>query len=563
MSIVIEKFDFDKNTPTKIHKSKRKEIISEWPVVYIINNDKEAYVGETVNAAVRMSQHIKNDERKSLKNVNIISDTDFNKSVILDLEAYLIKYMSSDGTFRLQNSNRGIMLHNYYNREEYEKKFKGIWNELRERNLAQQSIQAIENSDLFKYSPYKALNIEQYRVVDELLRVLTEECDSEHGCTMVVSGSAGTGKTVLATYLMKFLTEAGKSIPRYDELTDPGLEDLSEMCMKLGEMKIGIVIPQQSLRSTIKNVFKNVKGLTTKMVLSPTDVPKDTYDLLIVDEAHRLKQRKALSQYPVFDNNNIKFGLGNEGTELDWILRSSKNQILFYDSAQSVKPSDIDKNVFDKLIDSNRIKKFTLKSQWRCQGGEGYVDYVKSIMSDTPPQEKECFDNYEFKLFDNVNEMIEAIKAKDKECGLCRTVAGYSWKWETKQNNRSAKNKVPQDYDIKIGPYKYIWNTVNKDWVNSPNAINEIGCIHTVQGYDLNYGGVILGNEIKYDNEKKQIYIDKSNYHDLQGKTALRDEEELKEYILNIYVTLMTRGIKGTYVYACDENMNEYMKHFF
>ena len=85
------------------------------------------------------------------------------------------------------------------------------------------------------------------------------------------------------------------------------------------------------------------------MVLSPTQVPKDTYDLLIVDEAHRLRQRKALAQYPSFDKNNQKFGLGNEGTELDWILRSSKNQVLFYDSMQTVKPSDIDMERFAAL----------------------------------------------------------------------------------------------------------------------------------------------------------------------------------------------------------------------
>ena len=118
------------------------------------------------------------------------------------------------------------------------------------------------------------------------------------------------------------------------------------------------------------------------------------------------------------------------------------------------------------------------------------------------------------------------------------------------------------DYDIEIEGHRYIWNTTDKDWVNSANAVNEIGCIHTVQGYDLNYAGVIFGNEIGYDQETKTFRIDKSNYHDHIGKTALDSDEQLKEYILNIYATLMTRGIRGTYLYACDEGLREYLKGY-
>ena len=150
--------------------------------------------------------------------------------------------------------------------------------------------------------------------------------------------------------------------------------------------------------------------------------------------------------------------------------------------------------------------------------------------------------------------MVNAIRSKDEEHGLCRVVAGYSWKWLSK--------KTKDRNDIFIDGYAYMWNSVNKDWVNSENAINEIGCIHTVQGYDLNYAGVILGNEIKYDPQTKSISIDKKNYFDLQGKTSLEDEGALKSYIINIYLTLLTRGIKGTYVYACDENLRNYLKKF-
>ena len=133
-------------------------------------------------------------------------------------------------------------------------------------------------------------------------------------------------------------------------------------------------------------------------------------------------------------------------------------------------------------------------------------------------------------------------------------MAGYSWKWISKNNKEL--------YDINISGHKYRWNTVNRDWVNSSDSINEIGCIHTIQGYDLNYAGVIFGNEIRFDRVRKEIYIEKSSYYDLQGKTALNKEEDLKEYILNIYKTLMTRGIKGTYVYVCNDELREYLKNY-
>ena len=532
------------------------EYREDWPVVYIINNDKEAYVGETVNAAIRAGQHFKNPQRRRLTKISLITDTNFNKSVILDLENYLINYMSGDGKFQLQNSNMGMHPHSYYEKDKYEQEFQKIWEELRKEHLAKNTIKHIENTDLFKYSPYKSLSLDQYKVVDAIIQKLVDHQDDGKGQTILVNGGAGTGKTVLAIYLMKLLAEAGNGNIEIDMEMDPGYQYIAENLRKLKKMKIAFVVPMQSLRSTVKRVFRDVRSLKVSMVLSPTQVPKDTYDLLIVDEAHRLKQRKALAQYPAFDNNNSKFGLGKEGTELDWILRSSKNQILFYDSMQTVKPSDIDMQRFTALqrhIGNKNI--YELTSQFRCQGGEDYIQYVKSILSDNLPKEKKSFSNtYDFRLFDDPDAMIEEIQEKDTMYGLCRVVAGYAWPWKSKED--------PDAMDITIGSKSYQWNTVNKDWVNSANAINEIGCIHTIQGYDLNYAGVIFGNEIKYDKKKKRIVVDKREYYDLQGKTALKDMKELKEYITNIYATLMTRGILGTYVYVCDKDLRDYMAQF-
>ena len=129
---------------------------TNWPVVYIINNNEEAYVGETTDVSIRSNQHWANEVRRNLDKINIIGDDTFNKSSILDLESFLIKYMSADNKFKLQNGNGGLQNHNYYQREMYETKFREIWLQLKSKGLVKNDLKMIANSDLFKYSSYKA-----------------------------------------------------------------------------------------------------------------------------------------------------------------------------------------------------------------------------------------------------------------------------------------------------------------------------------------------------------------------------------------------------------------------
>jgi uncharacterized protein len=104
------------------------------------------------------------------------------------------------------------------------------------------------------------------------------------------------------------------------------------------------------------------------------------------------------------------------------------------------------------------------------------------------------------------------------------------------------------------------WNQTDKDWVNSPNAFREVGCIHTTQGYDLNYTGVIFGKEIYYDRNTNSIEIDPKQYFDINGKKGIANPQELKAYIINIYKTILFRGIRGTFIYVHDQNLKEYFK---
>lgn len=562
---------FNDETPKKL---KNVKYGSNWPVVYLINNNEEVYIGETTDASIRTNQHLSNEIRRNLNRINIISDETFNKSAILDLESFLIKYMSADKKYKLQNGNGGLQNHNYYQREMYEKKFKEIWKQLKDKGIVLNDLRIIENSDLFKYSPYKSLTAEQYMIVNDILSTLSKDINNDEKSTFLIHGGAGTGKTVLGIYILKLLTQAKdiNQIEIEEDQVEQYLIDILKINDAVDDLKIGLVIPMDNLRKTLKKVFKSIKGLSPQMVLSPHEIGKRDieYDLLIVDEAHRLRRRKNLTQYGTFDKNNRKLNLGKQGTELDWILLKSKYQILFYDEKQTIKPSDVRAQDFNKLMLRKNFHPYFLETQLRClKGGNEYVNYIKSIFSNNPPKIKINFESYDLKLFDNVRDMIETIKEKDKELGLCRNIAGYAWPWKSK-GKKLPMHLTKKDidgiiekelFDIEIEGNRYIWNTKPTDWINSSNSINEIGSIHTTQGFDLNYTGLIIGNDLKYNEETETFYADRKNYYDSKGKADTTDEE-LLDYLLNIYSTMMTRGMLGTYIYVSDPGLKKYLNKF-
>ena len=534
-----------------------KYMANSWPVVYIIKNDKigEAYVGESTNALNRMKNHLANKERKRLNELLVISCDKFNKSAVLDIESKLISYMDADKHYKLQNANAGLVDHNYYQKTEYDYIFKKIWKMLLAEKYADNPIERLDNSDFFKYSPYKSLSYDQHQSVIEIITALNRKKEN----TIFVEGGAGTGKTVLAIYLMKLLNTEIQNhhLDETDEIYSEEIGRIIEFKNKVPNPKVALVVPMTSLRKTLKNVFGSVKGLKGSMVIGPSEVAKveGKYDLLIVDEAHRLRKRKNITNFGSFDAINKKLGLDKyKGTELDWILMNSNHQIFFYDQGQSIKPSDIDVDRFKKAKWSASI--LNLVSQHRVQGGLDYINFIDSLLHCRLDSQGSIFHStgYELVLFENLKHMHNTLIEKEKKLGLCRMLAGYSWPWESKKDSKAS--------DIEIDGIKFKWNTTHIDWINSMNAINEIGCIHTSQGYDLNYGAIIFGNEISYDESLGRIKIDPSNYYDAKGKQGIKEPEKLKEYILNIYKTMMLRGIKGTYIYVCDPALRAYFKYF-
>jgi DUF2075 family protein len=387
-----------------------------------------------------------------------------------------------------------------------------------------------------------------------------------------VKGNPGTGKTVVAIYLLKLFEDIRRHNPEepldsdsiFSEFFTPGHAEL------LASLKVGIVVPQQSLRESISKVFTLTPGLHKRLVLTPFAVgeSEERFDLLIVDEAHRLNQRANMPSGPL----NKKFAAINERlfgeddlsvTQLDWIIKQSKHRILMLDTGQSVRPADLpEKTTRALLSEANaRGRVYPLQSQMRIAADRDYVGYVRAALSDTPPLAREDFGDYDLRFFTDFGELRQAIQAREREHGLARLIAGYAWPWRSKTDKHA--------FDIELDGEQLRWNSTQRDWINSPGSIDEVGSIHTVQGYDLNYAGVIIGKDLRYDAGSGRIVFDRSQYFDKKGREnnpklgIIYTDEDLLQYVRNIYTVLLTRGILGTYVYVCDAALRERLQAFF
>jgi DUF2075 family protein len=585
MPFEIERLDFTRRAvdvwaPLDRHNS-------NWPVVYVLDGDSAAatkaagivgdvYVGESLNAASRMRQHLDSDEKKHLATIRVIVDDRFNKSVCLDLESYLIRLLAGDGSYRVLNRNDGIVEANYFDREQYQERFREVFDELRRDGIFSRTIPEIENSDLFKLSPFKALTQDQAAAVEDILEGMFEDLKSGHGSTITIQGDPGTGKTVVAIYLLKLLADIERatdvedldSDTLFSEFFAPGYREL------LASARIGLVVPQQSLRESIKKVFRKTPGLRPEMVMTAFDVGQsdETFDLLVVDEAHRLNQRA--NQPSGALNKKFRqiteslFGSDDASkTQLDWIKAKSKHQIFLLDSAQSVRPADVPKTLLDSLVSESQSlhRHYPLISQMRVRAESDYVGYIRRLFGavrdlDSAPPSPETFEGYDFRLFDSLQVMQDEIRLRDAEFGLARMVAGYAWEWKTK-NDKTA-------YDIEIDGLQLRWNKTQTDWIASKGSLEDVGSIHTVQGYDLNYAGVIIGPDLRYDAEAGRMFIERASYFDAAGKQNNKvlgksyTDDDLLGFIANIYAVLLTRGIRGTYVYVCDRALREYLGGF-
>ncbi|MGC5171601.1 DNA/RNA helicase domain-containing protein [Microbacterium sp. DT81.1] len=550
------------------------ERLRNWPVVYVLDGANPSgggavYVGETVNAAARMRQHLANPAKSVFRSVRVVIDDTFNKSACLDLESHLIRWLAGDGQFTVMNGNEGIIDARYYERDLYRESFRDIFEKLRSDGIFQRSIPEIENSDLFKLSPFKVLTPEQAIAVEDIVEGLLADLETGASSASVIEGQPGTGKTIIAIFLMKLLADVRDHSDADEVEPDSMFAEffVPENRALLAGLRIGFVVPQQSLRESIKRVFKKTPKVTEGQILTPFDVgaSDQPWDLLIVDETHRLNQRanqsSGVNNKRFITINEKLFGADDPSkTQLDWIRAQSRHQIYLLDAEQTVRPADLPQMVLRSLVEEARSthRRYPLSTQMRVRAGVDYVQFVRDVLrGESRASERPDFGDYDLRFFDNLAAMQREIMDRNAEHGLARLIAGYAWEWKS--------NRDKEAFDIELDGVSLRWNSQAKDWINSPASIHEVGSIHTVQGYDLNYAGVIIGNDLRYDPHSRRLFIDRRSYRDAKGKENNKQrgiaysDDDLLEFIRNIYGVLLTRGIRGTYVYVCDPALREYI----
>ncbi len=523
----------------------------------------------------------------------------------------------------LQNGNRGqSKMHNYYRRSYYQDQIQLLWNELKDRGLARNYYNDIKNDSLFKYSPYTTLNEQQYQFSLDFLERITESLSQNDGeknsdFTGLINGAAGTGKTIFLLNILRIIANSAEQnqADYLDGDFDASEEDLIELkrytrisgeiekiIKKKKGLKIGFVTQVKSLQRTFKEVLA-ANGWQKNIVMTPNEVVKnycDTgikFDVLLVDESHRLWRYRKIgraagsyknacaSLYGETDPSRIE-KLCREKTALDWIFDCSKTRILVYDALQTVRESDITKEQYNAVISSRKkdtILSKELTIQMRCMAGMDYLQFLNALFDNKASSHKKGeFGTYDFMSYDSPNELIADIVKKNKDYDLSRVVAGYGWQWQlnkyvaceedykksvqSKSIENTRKNRVDfylnhlQNEDGVIefeGGCRYVRN-LDDDWLIKGDP-REIGCIHTCQGYDLNYVGVLFGPEIDYDSERG-VFVDAAKLGDTNSVGKNLDTDVIRDYVINAYKVMMERGIKDCYVYAYNLGLREYLR---
>jgi len=351
---------------------------------------------------------------------------------------------------------------------------------------------------------------------------------------LIVNGGPGTGKTVLAINLLVDLTKKNL-VANYTTKNAAPRKVFKDML-------------KEGFRANyIDNLFKSSGTYI--------DAEKNIFDALVVDEAHRLNSRTKLGPGGVVGENQIKE-----------IICAAKFSIFFLDENQRVTLDDIGSaEEIRRHADSVKADVFEaqLSSQFRCNGSDGYLAWLDRLMQIKETANVTLDFNYDFRIIDNPHELGRLIYEKNTN-NKSRLVAGYCWEWPKKTQNN------PNYHDVRIDEYDFemSWNlAIGETFATDPDAINRIGCIHTVQGLEFDYVGVIIGKDMRYEGGRvitdytKRAKSDKS----LAGLKRLMEQDSVSakkvadEIIRNTYRTLMTRGMKGCYVYCEDRNLQEYI----
>ncbi|WP_080146955.1 DUF2075 domain-containing protein [Marinilactibacillus piezotolerans] len=547
------------------NKSKDTEkLIFDFPTVYIVNHqDRDGvsvYIGETSDIIRRTSQHLRNDplERKdwetiknaSNSNMFIIGHDYFNKSLTMDIENKLMLYMSSlDGVKEIYN-RRSNDQKEYYTSDKLNDIFSKVWQELRRKNKNLFPLESvIKDSALFKASPFHKLTKEQSKAKNEImLKILSAMTVEKESQLIFVHGEAGTGKTVLLSSLFYDLfQETDEGNPVYKDTNnyllvnhDEQLTVYQQIMEKLGVLKSG-------------NEFV---GKPTRFINQIS--PEEKVDVVLIDEGHLLLTQGKQSYR---GNNHLKD-----------ILERAKVVVLIFDENQILTTEQYWENhklieFKEKALDQNNYIK--LEKQIRIKANIDTVNWIRDIIDKGEVQSIPNDKEYDLRIFNSPEELDKEIKKKanNQDFGLSRLLATYDWPYHNKNLTENGEY-----WKVKIDQWSKPWNLLSHEpkeirskvkdlaWAEQPQTIDQVGSTFTIQGFDLNYAGVIIGPSVIYRDGKIQFDPDASaNKKATRNRTLENGEKEsfADTFLRNELNVLLTRGVNGLYIYAVDKELRE------
>lgn len=523
-----------------------KEFILEYPVVYIVyDNSKKGYhvyVGETNDIEQRTQEHLIEERadwqafRKSDNTMMIvIGHAHFNKSLTLDIENTMMMYMLGVESVQKLNNRRTNQQYKYFTAGERKPIFSKIWQQLHELNGDLFPIEeVIRDSAIFKASPFHKLTKEQETARKKIFLRITELANAHAtGQLIMVEGEAGSGKTVLLSTLFYRLSRMNQD----------------------NHAKNYMLVNHDEQVKVYENIAKKL-DLNIETVCKPTKFinnhqPDAPADVVLVDEAHLLWTQGKQS----YRGKN----------QLQDIMARAKVTVIIFDPKQILKTEGyLTSNDILKLENHARQQHnlIQLKEQLRIQASEGTIIWLRQFISQHVVLPIPADPDYDLKIFDDAQTMYQAIRqrAATTEHGLSRVVATFDWPY--KNNDRHHR------YMVTAGTLSLPWNLQlvpprgqkTLPWAEQPQTINEVGSTFTIQGFDLNYAGVIIGPSVKYRDghlifDPSESYNKKAtNHRTLANGKRVDVHNELLANELNV---LMTRGVHGLYIYAVDDQLRQ------
>ncbi|WP_407894299.1 DUF2075 domain-containing protein [Lacticaseibacillus sp. N501-2] len=562
---------------------KQSELLFQFPMVYVIHSAKQhqvtVYVGETNDIKRRTLQHLGQDpshredweQLKEEKNAQmiVIGHEHFNKSLTLDIENRLMLYLSGSKGITKLNNRRTNAQGKYYPAQERNQIFSKIWRKLHAMNQEVFPLEeVIKDSALFKASPFHELTDEQ-QVARQLIidRVASALQNQQTGQLILVEGEAGSGKTVLLSSmfyeLVKTLNKQGQVVAPAVHAKDQGKPDRNQPESDDNQLSAALLVNHDEQLKVYEQIMYKLEVASPKSdnVVKPTHFilkhePTDPVDVVLVDEAHLLwTQGKQTYQ----GKNQL----------LD-LLKRARVVIAVFDRNQIIATNGYWEQ--EKLARLERQAKqndnlITLKHQLRVQGGPQIENWLMTLIQGhrvlSIPQHDEK--GYEIKVFHSPEALFEAVKqqAAHEEHGLSRMLATFDWPFI-----QGRKDENGDLWKVRIGDWAMPWNkqikiksaaTKRKErhlaWAEVPETINEVGSTFTIQGFDLNYAGVIIGPSVKYRGGKIIFDPKASANRRAKNKRTLDNNQKIdvsQELLQNELNVLLTRGVHGLYLFAVD-----------